>query len=418
MATTETMDSCKPAYADSPDRMQDFGVVEEDDSTSASDIMNDKERWMIDYDIHNLRKYTPPQHSLPLPPANATLPDLFDLTASQRTEFIERARRDSQSDGSQHDEPWCNDRHHTRRRCCSPTPVRDLMEKGEKILGDAVRPYESMKVPQSPQKVGVGFGSIPGTENRPFSDADSIASHQMHTNDDMYPGTPSVTPNTKLGSMPWVIGGVFDGCDDRGANTDTAVDSYCSPMGKIEDSKHARESPHLGAWRINTPDRSSSLGVVIRNPPCFGGEGLGSPKRLNPKRGSPLRREGRKWSQIGLASTSELYQNSSPYPHIIVSEPRIQLEESSITLLVSLVVGPDTRSSSSNAHGVIQFVQYLSRVLLDVFAPLALSYHQRFDINSIICSLEQPLKPIKDYPPALGGVQKAGQQCEVVRRPL
>lgn len=297
IATTETMDSSKTAYADSPKRMQDFEIAEEDNTTSASDIMNDKDRWMIDCNTHNSQKDTPSQNSLPSPPSNTPLTDPFSLTTSQRADSIERARRDSQRDGS-----CCNNRNHTRRQCCSPTPVGDLMEKAEKTLGDNARPYEPMKVPRSPHKVGVGSGDIPSNEDRPSGDSVSATRRQMQNSNFSYPRILSVTPDTKFGSMAGVLGDALDGCEDLRTTLHTAADSHRSPGENTKDGKYARESPHLGAWRIDTPDQSSSLGGVILHPLVFDEECLGSPKRPNPQRGSPPRQEvlkarpGSEWS--------------------------------------------------------------------------------------------------------------------------
>ena len=166
-SAVDSTEGSQAIYSTSPEHSPSVKFPQEDKtartvertttSTSASDIMNDTGRWIMDQHTPSPLKETgsdspeetTPQRLLPTLPASSPFPDPFSLTASQRAEIIDRVRRDSQSESPGQLQRLV-DRNHIRRQCCSPTPVSELMIKAEELLGDKVRPQGPTKLTTSP----------------------------------------------------------------------------------------------------------------------------------------------------------------------------------------------------------------------------------------------------------------------------
>ena len=306
-STANTTEGSQVIYSTSPEHspsvavpadLQSIDIPEEVDmistvggttaSTSASDIINDTGRWIMDQSTPSPRKDTlsspseriTPQRLLPTLPESSPFPDPFSLTASQRAEIIDRVRRNSQSQSPEQVQRFV-DRNHIRRRCCSPTPVTDLMGKAEKLLGDKVRPQQHTKLTTSPSNVMLTDGSknTPGPHCWSWSESPSPKVRQRRKTN---PSPAPIHPDTP-GSNPAYIAGL--------AGHTLKVPRTRKNRSDLEESIEGNpyrlaETYSPGSVYSNIRSRPwtpEHLGVC---PPVSRKENLGSPTPLNrPARG-------------------------------------------------------------------------------------------------------------------------------------
>ncbi|MCJ1365571.1 hypothetical protein MMC16_004695 [Acarospora aff. strigata] len=284
-AATELTDSRQISYQTSPERLQSTPEAlgnNDSISSSASVIMNDKESSNIAHSSQSPTKATTPQKLLLLLPTSSPFPDPFSLTASQRAEIIERARRDSQSENAS-PEQCCNDRNHLRRQCCSPTPVGNLMEKAEKMLHDKAR---SPKSPRSPYWIGVGSGNILRSEklaskensspagrkgwnnSSPFSDSYSDGQDGMFSPLPEPPGYRLVIPRTRKG------GSSLDETTDLGGDGSARAGFLASAYPNVRNRPWTWEAGSQESVYSNVRDQPWTPEDVTRRSPVSKKESL------------------------------------------------------------------------------------------------------------------------------------------------
>lgn len=220
--TTNPSESDKTSYEPKVACAPDVEIEKKDKNTSPSDVTNTKDRRTLNNNTHKPHEGNSPRWLLPSPLVESPFPDPFSLTALERAELIDRTRRESSSDSPQH-ESWCGNRNHTRRRCCSPTPVTDLMEKAEKLLGDKVRPFEPLKAPGSPLKSAVGSSKSSSIEHKPVEEPLTTLYRQTQFKIISDPRKLLITPKAKAHATVGLAGGYFDGCNDLQPTADTAA---------------------------------------------------------------------------------------------------------------------------------------------------------------------------------------------------
>jgi hypothetical protein len=306
-STADTTEGSQVIYSTSPEysasaknqaQSQTIDIPEEDStiktvegtttSTSASDIMNDTGRWIMDQrtpsplkdSLSSPSQRITPQRLLPTLPESSPFPDPFSLTASQRAEIIDRVRRDSRSE-SPEQVPRFADRNHTRRRCCSPTPVGDLMGKAEKLLGDKVRPQGSTELTTSPNKAIVIDGSTntPGPHCWSWSEDSSPNIHQRRKSS---PSSSAFNRDTP-GSNPAYIAGLAGHTLNVPRTRKTRSDLEESIGGNLYKPLETDSPGSVYSNVRNRPWTPDAMGVC---PPVSRKENLGSPTPLNrPARG-------------------------------------------------------------------------------------------------------------------------------------
>jgi len=300
-STADTTEGSQVLYSTSPEHSPSIKVQEESQSidipeedtttrlvkettrsTSASDIMNDTGRWIMDQRTPSPLKNSfsspseriTPQRLLPTLPESSPFPDPFSLTASQRAEIIDRVRRDSQSESPEQIQSV--DRNHIRRRCCSPTPVRDLMGKAEKLLGEKVRPQGPTKLTTLPNNVLVLDGSrnTPGPHCWSWSEESSPNVHQRRKTSPSSSAFCRDTPGSNAAYMAGLAGHTLNVPRTRKTRSDLEESVESNPYQPLDMS-----SP--GSFYSNVRSRPwtpENMGVA---PPVSRKENLGSPTPLN-----------------------------------------------------------------------------------------------------------------------------------------
>lgn len=302
-STAESTDGSQAIYSTSPERSQSVHVPEksqridipmEDNnigpvdgtaiSTSASDIMNDTGRWIMDQStpspikdiVSSPEERITPQRLLPILPVSSPFPDPFSLTASQRAEIIERVRRDSQSESPEQLQRFV-DRNHIRRRCCSPTPVSDLMGKAEKLLGDKVRPYRATRLTASPNDVIVADDSknTRGADYWSWSENSSSNVRQRRKTSPSSSALHQEIPGSNAAYMAGLAGDTLNVPRTRKSRSDIEENLEPHPYTAAE-----TDSPRSIYSNVrNRPWTPEHLRVC---PPVSKKENLGSPTPLNP----------------------------------------------------------------------------------------------------------------------------------------